>query len=178
MKFALLALTAAASAIVLAPSAHAQAVSDGTTAASGQTIVTMTMPKFAEVSGIPAALGFTVLPAEYGANATGSKAIGFKVRTNSTAGLTVQVAGSADSASELQLADVALTSDGKSGSTTLTSGAQTIWSNSGSIPTMPGSNNVNLGLIVNNLPNYTVTGATATSSQAYTKTLTFTVLPN
>lgn len=151
----------------------AQTTSDGTTPATGDTVVTMTVPKFAEVSGIPTNVGFAVTSAQYAANtAANAGLIGFKVRTNSTAGLTVQVLGT-EGTTALKNTDIVLTSDGKAGNTTLSATAQTIWSNAANIDVLPASNNVTLGVQVNNLNGYTSTGAST-----YTNTLTFTVLPN
>ena len=153
--------------------ARADGSSDGSTPASGDTVVTMTVPKFATVQGIPANVGFTVTSAEYAAGTANNTAlIGFKVCTNSTAGLTVNVAG--DTSPTLQNGDIVLSSDdGVTAPLTLSTTAAPIWTNSTDIDQLPGSTNVNLGVQVNNLYHYTSSGAST-----YTNTLTFTVLPN
>ena len=150
----------------------AQTTSDGTTPATGDTVVTMTVPKFAEVGSIPTNVGFTVTSAQYAANTAANPGlIGFKVRTNSTAGLTVSVKGA--TSPTLQNGDIVLTSDdGSTSPLTLSTTATTIWTNATNINVLPVANNVNLGVRINNLNGYTSTGAST-----YTNTLTFTILP-
>jgi hypothetical protein len=160
-------------ALVAIAGAAQAATSDGSTPASGDTIVTMTVPEFAEVQSIPANVGFTVLSADYAADfKSNASLIGFKVRTNSTAGLTVSVKGAASPT--LLNGDIVLTSDDTiTSALTLGTTAATIWANAVNIDELPVANNVNLGVRVNNLHRYTSTGAST-----YSNTLTFTVLPN
>ncbi|HEY0074048.1 MAG TPA: hypothetical protein VGB77_08110 [Abditibacteriaceae bacterium] len=159
--------------VAVAGAAQADGTSDGSTAASGDTLVTMTVPKFAEVQGATGSVGFTVTSADYAADfKSNANLIGFKVRTNSTAGLTVKVKGAASPT--LLNGDIVVSSDdGSTSALTLGTTAATIWTNGVNIDELPVANNVNLGVRINNLHRYTSTGAST-----YTNTLTFTVLPN
>ncbi len=174
--------------------ARAQSVSNSSTPASGQTLVTMTLPKFVEIANVPATLPFTVDPTEYQLDYA-ERPIQFQLRTNSTAGAEVRVVGSnngnvADtSRTGIYNGDISFPSKGSQRALFVMSGTGGIggttpipvWRSSAAQPNFPAQGDytfgVGLQMRVSNLNRFHVTAPGATGTQTYTNTLTFTVLP-
>lgn len=182
----------ALTAIVLAPSAHASTtnISDGATPASGETLATMTVPKFAEIKGVPASWAFTVTPAMYAANTATdpgldyiSNALSFSVRTNSTAGAVVKVDNVSPGdgrVSQISPADIAFRAFGGylSGVAGLDgTSPQTVRNFNSQIIDFPTSPNLELRPYIKNINKYHVGGTGPTVTKDFTNTLVFTVLP-
>lgn len=171
--------------------ARAASVSSGTTPASGQTVVTMTLPKFVEIAQVPATVPLTVDPIEYQLGYA-ERPIRFQLRTNSTAGAEVRVVGSnngnvADtSRTGIYNGDISFPSKGSQNAKFVMGGIGgttpiLVWQSATAQPNFPsiGDTTLGVGLImrVSNLSRFQVTAPGTTGTQTYTNTLTFTVLP-